>query len=323
MRPMHCAHIDPADRAAVIDLIARAADHDGVSPLSEQGLLNLRRETTAGISHLLRWPPRPGTNPDSGTPKSTNSSSVDANADIRPDPRALVGYAQLDARSGADPAAELVVEPAARRQGHGGALLDAVLAEEPQARIWSHGLLPGAAELAASRGLVQIRELLKLGRPLRPQDEATTQLPEGYSVATYDPGDAQDWLQVNAAAFAHHPEQGRMTRADLRDREAEPWFDPAGFFLVRDPAGRLAASHWTKVADDVGEVYVVAVSPEHQGLGLGRAVTAIGLAHLRAAGLARVELYVDGHNAAALATYRGLGFRTLTRDAQFAAGVSR
>ena len=54
MRPMHCAHIDSADRAAVIDLIARAADHDGVSPLSEQGLLNLRRETTAGISHLLR-----------------------------------------------------------------------------------------------------------------------------------------------------------------------------------------------------------------------------------------------------------------------------
>ena len=49
----------------------------------------------------------------------------------------------------------------------------------------------------------------------------------------------------------------------------------------------------------------------------GRAVTALGLAHLRDAGLPRVTLYVDGHNAAALATYERLGFTREHLDVQF------
>lgn len=294
MRLMNGGHIHDRARGEVFDLIDRARDHDGVPPVSEQGRLHLRHGTTAGIRHLV----------------------LEADETI-------VGYAQLDARPGGEPAAELVVDPVARRRGCGGGLLDGLLEEDPAIRVWSHGLLPGAAELAASRGLRPVRELLKLHRPLAPGDAFPTDLPPGYALATYTPRDAQDWLTVNAAAFADHAEQGRMTLADLLDREGEDWFDPAGFFLVRDQEGRLAASHWTKVDGDVGEVYVVGVSPDHQGLGLGRAVTAIGLAHLRDAGLSGVELYVDGDNEAAIATYRAQGFRTATRDVQFAAGVSR
>ena len=101
---------------------------------------------------------------------------------------------------------------------------------------------------------------------------------------------------------------------------AEPWFDPAGFFLVRDPDGALAAFHWTKVEHGSGEVYVVGVNPDRQGLGLGAAATAHGLRHLRDLGLSRVSLYVDGDNEAAIATYRRLGFERVGLDVQLAAG---
>ena len=66
-----------------------------------------------------------------------------------------------------------------------------------------------------------------------------------------------------------------MTLDDLLLREAEPWFDPAGFILVEQigaPPPALAAFHWTKVHGHeggvhppVGEVYVVGVDPAYQG----------------------------------------------------------
>ena len=138
------------------------------------------------------------------------------------------------------------------------------------------------------------------------------------------------WLAVNAAAFAHHPEQGGWSLADLQAREAEPWFDPAGFLLIvprKDP-GTVAAFHWTKVHPAgekgparVGEVYVVGVDPAYQGRGLGRPLTVLGLHHLRREGLADVILYVDGDNPAALRVYRGLGFTTRGLDRMYSRTV--
>jgi mycothiol synthase len=151
-------------------------------------------------------------------------------------------------------------------------------------------------------------------------------VPDRYAVRRFEPGRDEDaWLALNAAAFAHHPEQGSLTRADLDQRTAEPWWDPDGLILVVEAADqdRLVASHWTKVDPpdgEVGEVYVVAVSPAHQGEGLGRAVTVLGLDHLRSLGLASVVLYVDDENTAAVRTYRGLGFEDVELHRQFARG---
>jgi len=195
-------------------------------------------------------------------------------------------------------------------------------------RLWSHGQLDGARALAARDGYSVVRELWQMRRPLPSQVSSRpgadplpdVSLPEGFATRHFVVGRDEDaWLQVNARAFVHHPEQGRMTRQDLDQRIAEPWFDPGGLILIEDTRARppvLAASHWTKVvraadprvSPTEGEVYVVGVDPAYQGLGLGRAVTILGLEYLRVQGLAEAMLYVDADNQAAVATYARLGF---------------
>ena len=111
---------------------------------------------------------------------------------------------------------------------------------------------------------------------------------------------------------------------------AEPWFDPEGLFLLRradtgaDAADRVgapvAAFHWTKVEDGVGEVYVVGVDPSAHGAGLGTALTAIGLRHLWEQGVGEIDLYVEGDNGPALAVYHRLGFTEKARDVLYVAG---
>ncbi|GAA1916066.1 mycothiol synthase [Nocardioides hwasunensis] len=208
----------------------------------------------------------------------------------------------------------LVVRPSARGRGLGSALLTRAEASyDVSLTAWSHGNHPAAARLATSHGWNRVRDLWVMRRdmstPLAPLD-----LPGGVTVRAYRESDAADVVAVNAAAFAHHPEQGAMDLDNLARRMAEPWFDPAGLLVAEDGTGMLGF-HWTKQHDaGHGEVYVVGVAPGAQGRGLGKLLTLAGLHHLAGLGVAEVLLYVESDNAPAVAVYSRLGFEHADAD---------
>jgi len=300
---------------AVRRATAEATAADGNSPLDEAALLSLRH---SGLATSALW-------------LAELSETTNAMARVVSD-NSVAGFALADAPPGSsgDVEVNLVVTPAARRRGVGGALADTVLRAYPTANIsaWSHGNHPAASVLADALGFERVRDLWVMRRRLD-GSLPEVDLPGSYVVRTFEPGrDEEAFLELNAAAFADHPEQGDLTRADLDRRMAEDWFDPAGFFVAQSLAqsvdqpghqssergGRLLGFHWTKVHPSYGEVYVVGVSPAAQGTGLGKVLTLTGLHHLRSLGLGEVVLYVESDNDPAVAVYRGLGFTHADTD---------
>lgn len=318
--PIREGPLTPRQAALVLELAAAAQRVDGVAPLSEHVLLHMRHGGGAASRDLLLL--------------ADDSVVGYAYADT-PD----AGAQETGAQETGDVSGELVVHPAHRRRGYGTALISALAAGAGGygIRLWAHGDLPGAAGLARAAGFTRIRALWQmrmslpgapgtpgaLRAPGAPEALPSLVLPAGVTLRTFRPGhDETAWLAVNRRAFANHPEQGAWTRTDLELREAEPWFDPAGFFLAeRD--GELAGFHWTKVHEaeaggsPVGEVYVVGVDPAQQGTGLGRALTLAGLAHLQGLGLRQVMLYVDEGNTAAVKMYTALGFDRWSTDVMY------
>jgi mycothiol synthase len=278
------------EQTQVRELIAAAKQADGVAPVGDQVLRELAHDRT---KHLL---------------------AVDGDN--------ISGYLNL---TEAPAMAELAVHPNARRRGIGSALARAGLSEGGDgARVWAHGNLEPARATAAALGLVAVRELLQMRRPLTGLPALT--VPDGVRIRTYSgPADDSELLRVNNAAFAWHPEQSGWTEADIAERRAEPWFDPAGLFMAVDEhSGELLGFHWTKVhGKELGEVYVVGVDPAAQGRGLGATLTLVGLQHLAERLLKSeqsvVMLYVEADNSAAVKTYQRLGFDVFSVDAAYAA----
>jgi mycothiol synthase len=219
----------------------------------------------------------------------------------------IVGYAQLDRDS-----AEILGE-AAVLDG----LLDAIEGHTAAAlQVWAHGQRSPLKEVAERRGYVRERVLWQLRWTVTELPPVT--LAEGVTLRSFVPGRDEDaWLQVNAAAFVHHPEQGSWTIEDIRARESEAWFDPSGFLLAeRDSL--LLGFHWTKVHNPtLGEVYVLGVTPAAQGLHLGSALLVAGLRHLREQGVTEVLLYVDDDNTVAMRLYEQFGFNRYDHDVQY------
>jgi len=245
----------------------------------------------------------------------------------------LVGFAHVARSDSFSPphwAVGIVVAPDARDGAVARALLERA-ADHVRAQGGGTAVLwlldPDAALDAAATdaGFRRERELLQQRVPLPVREEP--RWPDGITVRTFVPGqDDTAWLEVNNRAFADHPEQGGWTEETLGRRLDEPWFDPAGFLLALDAAG-LAGFCWTKVhpatpdEPEQGEIFVIGVDPDRQGIGLGRALVVGGLAHLAGRGIGTGMLFVDAANTGAVHLYEAIGFRTQRSDRSYAREV--
>jgi len=227
----------------------------------------------------------------------------------------LIGYGQAawHRGSGGDSghwALEIVVGPEYRDGRIAETLIDALHREAAGSDVTLWARSPYIAAAARASGWRRQRELLEMRRSL-PIDCGDIAF-DGFTVSTFRMGvDEAAWLRANNAAFAGHPENGSLTRRDLEQKIAQPWFDSEGFFLAWDRE-ELAGSCWTKIHDDgIGEIYIVGVVPGWAGRGLGKALVCLGLDYLgNVRHVSKVKLFVEADNVRAVALYRKLRFET-------------
>jgi len=269
-------------RDAFLRLAAAVEEYDGISPINESASLGIDGLREADFYFM----------------------------GLRSDP---YGFVVCDER---DRTLQVCVHPDHRKDGVAYHLLTEALDNYPDHTVWAFGTLPGTHELAAQLRLEPVRELYRMERDLR-APEGPEPAADGYTIAGYSPADRDAVVAVNAAAFSHHPEQGRLTVDEFDDLTRQSWFDPAGL-LVAKRDGQVAGFHWTKRhGGGLGEVYVIAVDPGHEGRGLGRVLLERGLNHLFYSGDTRVQLYVEGDQDRVVKMYHNAGFEVAQVDTSF------
>jgi mycothiol synthase len=246
----------------------------------------------------------------------------------------LLGYAHLSER--ATPLGwrlDVVVDPAHRRDGIGSRLVAAALdrarADDGQrVHLWCWNARPERHDherLAARSGMHPAQTIERMSAPLPLSRTAgrSRDLGPGITLRPFRPGqDNHAWLDAHNEIFADHPDAGGWNEDDLAWQLAETWFDPEGFIVAEDAVG-IAGYCWMKLESEAAWVYFLGVLARERGTGLGRVLAVAGAEWAAGRGARTCLLYVDPGNAAAVNTYRSLGFEPDHRDVAYALELSR
>lgn len=261
------------ERIEVVRLAEAAEVVDGVPALSDSVLLGSESEMT----HLI----------------------------VRVNQR-LIGYAAVEPY---ERVIEIVVAPQHRGEGIGAELLASAIAAGGR-QMWTRGSRRTPHQLALQAGMRPQRHLWCMSRPISADDHFEARVPPPFHLRSLETeADVLGLLAVNAAAFTELVDQGSWGLEDVAARQSAPWYDPEDVILL-EQVSDIVGFHWTKVYPDkvTGEVYVLALDPRVQGIGLAGPLLDRGLLHLARRGCRRVLLYVDEGNESARRLYSTHGF---------------
>lgn len=146
-------------------------------------------------------------------------------------------------------------------------------------------------------------------------------LPAGFTFRAHAPGDAVRWFRIQAAADRWNPISSTTFRADFGQDEAAL---AARQVFVLDPQGAAVGTvtaWWGELSpgDTWGRVHWLAVLPEFQGRGLGRALMTWVCTRLQTLGHTRAYLTTSLLRLPALRLYLRFGFRPHVRSPEEAA----
>lgn len=130
-------------------------------------------------------------------------------------------------------------------------------------------------------------------------------LPEGYTLRTYRPGDEKKWEEVTDKAF------GGVHRFLDSMKDAVTRFPDGIFFICHGEkiVATTAALVTERDGRKMGYVHMVAADPEHNGRKLGYNVVLAVLHKIAAYGLDCAILTTDDHRLPAIKVYLQLGFK--------------
>ena len=141
-----------------------------------------------------------------------------------------------------------------------------------------------------------------------------------HRIRTFSSEDGKAVTLVNRSAFEGHREAEALDVEELERYRCEPWFDADGFFIAESDG--IAGFCWTKVhPNGDGEIFRIAVDPEHQGAGVGTALLGAGFNYLaKRPDVRRGVLWVDRSNLTAVTLYRSLGMKRERSNTEFVPG---
>jgi GNAT superfamily N-acetyltransferase len=146
------------------------------------------------------------------------------------------------------------------------------------------------------------------------------EVPAGFRLRRYRPGDADAWVRIHLAADRYNRIDHGLFAREFGDEEL---LADRQLYLV-DSRGTPVGTATAWFDDDVdgsrwGRIHWVAVLPALQGRGLGRLVLAAAMARLRELGHERARLATSTGRVSAVRLYWSFGFRPVVGDAQDAA----
>jgi mycothiol synthase len=130
--------------------------------------------------------------------------------------------------------------------------------------------------------------------------------------------DTRRLLAINRAAFSTHREAGSMDEKEFHALLAQAGMGASGV-LIYEEGGEMAGFCWTRVHENgEGEIFRIAVAPESQGGGLGRALVRAGFDYLaRQQNVSAGTLWVDTSNENALRLYKDIGMAEIRFNREF------